>query len=123
MTRRCDRHRKRSKRRAIYCPIHSCHLDSVSQKYRLYSDKFVNRRTGYLLISKYSKTVPIKGEWLEAFWCQECQQKKWYYIRHFEDGTYETSLATKELWQQLTGVMGSQGNPAVGEFTRINASL
>lgn len=122
MTRRCDRNRKRSKRRAIYCPIHSCHLDSVSRKYRIYSDKFLTRHTGPLLIGKY-RTVPIKGEWLEAFWCQECQQKNWYYIRYFEDGTYETSLATKEIWHQLTGVMGSQGNPAVGELTRINASL
>jgi hypothetical protein len=117
LTRRCDRNRKRSKRRAIYCPIHSCHLDSVSRKYRIDADKFLSQRTGSLLISKY-RTVPIKAEWLEAFWCQECQQKNWYYIRHFDDGKYEISLAPRELWQQLTGVMGSQGNPAVGEFTR-----
>lgn len=117
MTRRCDRNRNRSKRRAIYCPIHSCHLDSFSRKYRIDADKFLSRRTGSLLISKY-RTVPIKSEWLEAFWCQECQQRNWYYIRHFDDGRYEISLAPRELWQQLTGVMGSQGNPAVGELTR-----
>ena len=122
MTRRCDRNRKRSKRRSIYCPIHSCHLDSVSRKYRIDADKFLSRRAGSLLISKY-RTVPTKGEWLEAFWCQECQQKNWYHIRHFEDGTYEISLAPRELWQQLTGVMGSQDNPAVSEFTRMNARL
>jgi hypothetical protein len=110
LTRRCDRNRKRSKRRAIYCPIHSCHLDSVSRKYSISADKFLSRQSGSLLIGKY-RTVPIKGEWLEAFWCQECQQRNWYYIRHFDDGRYEISLAPRELWQQ-------QGNAAVGELTR-----
>ncbi|NEO42597.1 MAG: hypothetical protein F6J90_42290 [Moorea sp. SIOASIH] len=36
---RRERNRKRSKRRAIFCPIHRCYLDSVSQKYRLFADR------------------------------------------------------------------------------------
>ncbi|MDB9445944.1 hypothetical protein [Anabaena sp. CS-542/02] len=122
MTRRCDRNRNRSKRRAIYCPIHSCDLDSVSRKYRIDADKFLSRRTGSLLISKY-RTVPIKAEWLEAFWCQECQQRNWYYIRHFDDGRYEISLAPRELWQQVTGLIDSQVHGSMGDFTRMNARL
>jgi hypothetical protein len=39
MKKRCDRNRKRSKRRAIYCPIHGCYLDSASRKYTIYADK------------------------------------------------------------------------------------
>lgn len=129
MPRRCDRNRNRSTRRAIYCPIHGCYLDSVSQKYRIYAYKlgqlyqrFSSQRNASLLIGKYT-TVPIKAEWLEAFWCQECQQRNWYYIRHFDDGRYEISLAPRELWQQVTGLIDSQVNGSMGEFTRMNARL
>jgi hypothetical protein len=127
LQRRCDRNRKRSKRRAIYCPIHGCYLDSVSQKYKLFADKpgqlqqrGLSRRTASLLIANYT-AVPIQGEWLEAFWCQHCEQKSWYYVRQCDDGTYNITLAPRELWQQVTGVIDPHGNPSVGEFTRTNA--
>lgn len=127
MQRRCDRNRKRSKRRAIYCPIHGCHLDSVSQKYKLFADKpgqlqqrGLSRRAASLSIANHT-AVPIQKEWLEAFWCEQCQQKNWYYVRQSEDGTYNISLAPRELWQQVTGVIDPHGNPSVSEFTRINA--
>jgi hypothetical protein len=32
------RNRSRSQRRAIFCPIHGCYIDSVSQKYSLFAD-------------------------------------------------------------------------------------
>ena len=127
MQRRCDRNRKRSKRRAIYCPIHGCYLDSVSKKYRLFADQAgqlqqrgFSRRAASLLIANHT-AVPIQGEWLEAFWCEQCQQKKWYYVRQSDDGTYNITLAPRELWQQVTGVIDPHGNPSVGEFTRTNA--
>ena len=127
MYRRCDRNRKRSKRRAIYCPIHGCYLDSVSQKYRLFADKpgqlqerGLSRRAALLSIANYT-AVPIPGEWLESFWCEQCQEKNWYYVRQSDHGRYEISLAPKQLWQQVTGVIDPEGNPSVGEFTRINA--
>jgi hypothetical protein len=65
--------------------------------------------------------VPIQGEWLEAFWCEQCQQTKWYHVHQSGDRTYKLSLAPQELWQQATGVINPQGNPSVGEFTRRNA--
>jgi hypothetical protein len=37
--RRCDRNRNRSKRRAIYCPVHNCYMDSMSQKYSLFAER------------------------------------------------------------------------------------
>ncbi len=126
MQRRCDRNRKRSKRRAIYCPIHECYLDSVSQKYPLFADRAgqlqqrgINRRDALILVS--SKTaVPIDGEWLEAFWCNHCQQTKWYYIKK-QDRVYEVTLARAEMWQQVTGVTHPDGNISVSEFTRRQA--
>ncbi|MDB9541450.1 hypothetical protein NWP22_05815 [Anabaenopsis tanganyikae CS-531] len=128
MRRRCDRNRKRSKRRDIYCPIHGCYLDSVSQKYRLFADKAgqlqergLSRRAALLSIANYT-AVTLHGEWLEAFWCEHCQEKKWYYVcQSSDDGRYDISLAPKELWQQVTGVIDPDGNPSVGEFTRLNA--
>jgi hypothetical protein len=74
---RCDRNRKRSKRRAIYCPIHGFHLDSMSQKYPLFAvqagqlhQRGIGKQTSLILIRSKS-AVAIEGEWLEAFWCQE----------------------------------------------------
>ncbi|MEJ1934314.1 hypothetical protein WDZ92_29300 [Nostoc sp. NIES-2111] len=127
MQRRCDRNRKRSKRRAIYCPIHGCHLDSVSQKYKIYADQAgqlqqrgISRRNALMLVANQT-AVPLEGEWLEAFWCEQCQQTKWYYVRKLGDRTYDISIAPPQLWQQVTGVIDSQGNPSVSEFTKRSA--
>ncbi len=124
MQRRCDRNRKRSKRRAIYCPIHGCHLDSTSQKYSLFADRAgqlqqrgVGRRAALMLVASQT-AVPLEGEWLEAFWCEECQKTSWYHVRKCRNSTYGVVLAPPELWQQATGVIHPQGNPSVGEFTR-----
>lgn len=129
MQRRCDRNRKRSKRRAIYCPIHSCYLDSISQKYRLFADQAgqleqrgINRRDALMLIANQT-TVSINGEWLEAFWCDECQETKWYHVCKKNDNTYQVSIASRELWQQVGGVVDPQGNPSVSEFTRRQSRL
>jgi hypothetical protein len=126
--RRCDRNRKRSKRRAIYCPIHGCYLESMSQKYGLFAQKAgqlqqrgINRRDALLLVA--AKTaVPLEGEWLEAFWCQECQTTTWYHVRK-HGSNYELSVAPAELWQQATGVTHPEGNPSVSEFTRRQARM
>lgn len=134
MQRRCDRNRKRSKRRSIVCPIHGCYLDSVSQKHPLFADRAgqlqqrgVNRRSSLLLIATHT-TVPLTGEWLEAFWCEECQKTQWYHVRRREgDGsqaaTYDVSLAPPELWQQAIGIIHPHGNPSVGEFTRRQSRM
>jgi hypothetical protein len=127
--RRCDRNRKRSKRRAIFCVTHGCYLDSVSQKYQLYSDcekqlrqRGIPRRNALMLVATQT-TVPLEGEWLEAFWCQECQQTKWHHVRKTSERTYEVAIAPPELWQQVTGVINPEGNPSVGEFTRRHSRV
>lgn len=129
MTRRCDRNRKRSRRRSIYCPIHCCYLDSVSQKYPLFADKAnqlqqrgFSLKRSRLVISSHG-TVPLQGEWLEAFWCDHCQETKWYHICKIEERGYTLRLAPRELWQQVPGVIQPAGNPSVGEFTRRQARM
>lgn len=129
MQRRCDRNRKRSKRRAIYCPIHQCHLDSVSQKYPIFADqpgqlqeRGVSRKQALLLVATKT-TVPLAGEWIEAFWCIECQATHWYHVRKTDDRTYEVRLAPQELWQQVHGVIQPTGNPSVSEFTRRHSRM
>jgi hypothetical protein len=127
--RRCDRNRKRSKRRAIYCPIHNCYLDSVSQKYPMFADQAgqlqqrgMSRRSALMLVQTHT-AVLIEGEWLEAFWCEECQETKWYHVRKSGDRAYELTPAPQELWQQVTGVTDPRGNPTVGEFTRRHSRM
>lgn len=124
MQRRCARNRKRSKRRSIYCPKHGCYLHSISQKHPIYADRAeqlqergLSRRYALLAVSTRT-TVMLSGEWLEAFWCDECQSREWYHVRRFENNQYEVSIAPPELWQQATGVIHPHGNPSVGEFTR-----
>jgi hypothetical protein len=121
---RCDRNRKRSKRRAIYCPMHGCHLDSVSPKYPLFADRpeqlqqrGISRRDALMLVATRT-AVPLEGEWVECFWCEQCQQTKWYHIRSREDRSFEVSIAPSELWQYVTGAIDPNGNPSVSEFTR-----
>ncbi len=136
LQKRCERNRKRSKRRGIYCPIHGCYLNSVSQKYRLFADRpgqlqqrGIGRQTALFLIA--AKTaVSLEGEWLEAFWCDQCQETKWYHVqcRVTKDTpqqlrTYEVKVASPELWQQAIGVVHPEGNPTVSEFTRRHARM
>ena len=129
MQRRCDRNRKRSKRRAIYCPIHDCYLDSVSGKYPLFADKAehlqkrgLSRKRALLLIAN-STSVPLQGEWLEAFWCDQCKEKRWYHICKQGERSYTVKAAPRELWQQVCGVIRVSGNPSVSEFTQRQSRL
>ena len=128
--RRCDRHRSRSKRRAIYCPIHGCYMDSTSRKYSLFADKPEHlrergmKRLSALMLIKSCTAVPIKGEWLEEFWCSDCQEKRWYHVRKHESlqgstrAGYALLPAPETLWQQVSGVIAPGGNPSVSEFSR-----
>lgn len=128
MQKRCDRNRKRTKRRGIYCPIHGCYLHSVSQKHSLYANKVehlqqqgVGKRSALMLIANQSVVV-LDNEWLEAFWCDACQETNWYHIRKLET-TYNVSAVPQELWQRAVGTIDAEGNPSVGEFTRRCARM
>ncbi len=137
LLKRCDRNRKRSKRRAIYCLVHECYLHSVSQKYRLFSScprqlqqKGIGRQNAKILIASQT-AVLLEDEWLEAFWCDECQQTKWYRVEKVGKNSdknagrtsYSISLAPTQLWEQAIGVDEARGNPSVSEFTRRHARM
>ncbi|HTL89376.1 MAG TPA: hypothetical protein VL134_08235 [Leptolyngbya sp.] len=104
-------------------------MHSVSKKFSLYVDRAeqlqargVGRRNALLLFSTQT-TVLLSGEWLEAFWCDECQQTKWYHVQKLGQNRYKLSQAPGELWQQATGVIHPDGNTSVGEFTRQQARM
>ncbi|MEC4819327.1 MAG: hypothetical protein SAK29_39565 [Scytonema sp. PMC 1069.18] len=135
MQHKCVKNRKRSKRRAIACPVHGCYLDSASPKKYLFADRpgqlqarGMSRKTASMLIAERT-TVSLTQEWLEAFWCRECEQTQWYHVRKFEPTgkgvkescRYEVRLAPQELWKQVSGVIHPEGNPSVGEFTLRHA--
>ncbi|MGK7905181.1 MAG: hypothetical protein AB4352_27985 [Hormoscilla sp.] len=129
MQKRCARNRKRSKRRAIYCPIHGCYLDSVSPKHSLYVDsakqlqeRGVNRRSALMLVAQRGSVV-VSGEWLEAFWCPECETVDWYHVRRLGDREYRVSSVPQALWQQAVGVIDPRGNVSVSEFTRRHSRM
>lgn len=137
LLKRCDRNRKRSKRRAIHCLVHGCYLHSVSQKYRLFSScprqlqqKGIGRQNAKILIASQT-AVLLEDEWLEAFWCDECQQTKWYRVEKVGKNSdnsagrtsYSISLAPPQLWEQAIGVDEARGNPSVSEFTRRHARM
>ncbi|MBU6228455.1 MAG: hypothetical protein KGQ93_02025 [Cyanobacteria bacterium REEB459] len=133
---RSNRSRSRSKRRAIYCPSHGCPLESVSCKHQLYADRAeqlqqrgMGRRTALTVIRTHT-AVPITGEWLEAFWCPQCQEVTWYHVWlcnpdavSHQRRQYVVRPAPQALWQQATGVIDPDGNPSVGEFTRTLARM
>jgi hypothetical protein len=123
------RKHRRSQRRQIYCPIHGCHLDSVSRQYRLYADtveqlrdRGISRKRALLLYSTQT-TVSLTAEWLEQFWCPCCQSADWYHVTKQGDRTYSLIKAPRELWQQVSGVIQAEGNPSVSEFTRKQSRM
>lgn len=120
LQRRCDQNRKRSKRRSIYCPIDKCYLHSVSQKHSLFDSIDLLKQKKLKMATK--TTVHLTGEWLEAFWCDRCQKTQWYHVQKLNDSTYKVSVAPAEIWQQAVGVVHTEGNPTVSEFTQRNAS-
>jgi hypothetical protein len=129
LQKRCDRNRKRSKRRQIFCPRHGCYVTSVSQKHYLFADtpeqlnvRGVSKLTSKLLLNA-STTVALSGEWLEGFWCEQCQEVSWYHVHKNEGGRYKVSIAPQPLWQKASGVIDPKGNPSVGEFTRRMSRL
>lgn len=110
MQKRCNRNRKRSKRRAIYCPIHGCYLQSVSRRQPLLAPESRLEQGGcvqnILTIVATETNVLLKDEWLEAFWCDECQQTEWYHVKKVNVSdtnphiAYEISKASRSDWQQ-----------------------
>lgn len=81
-------------------------------------ERGMGRRTALLLVATKT-TVLLQHEWLESFWCPQCQQTKWYHVsKNPQSNTYKVSLAPNELWEQVTGITNPYRNPSVSEFTQ-----
>lgn len=75
------------------------------------------------MLVAHQSAVLLTGEWLEAFWCEQCQTTQWYHVYKMGDRAYEVVVAPPELWQQVQGVIDPKGNPSVGEFTRRQSRM
>ncbi|AGY58650.1 hypothetical protein [Gloeobacter kilaueensis] len=120
-----NRNRSRSGGRRIKCPTHGCLMDSRSRKQNLFAhtaEQLKQRgmrppRIQQLLAQQ--QAVPLSDEWLEAFWCPECDENGWYHIQKRSDG-YTAMRADDRLWQRALGVVPPY-NPSVSEFSRQQA--
>jgi hypothetical protein len=104
-------------------------MDSVSKKYPLFADRAeqlqqrgMSRQNALRLVSA-RMAVPIAGEWVEAFWCEQCQSTSWYHVCKGEDRTFQVMIAPRDLWQYTSGTVDPEGNPSVGQFTRRNSRM
>lgn len=70
-----------------------------------------------------NKSVLLTGEWLEAFWCPECELVTWYHIRKLDNRRYEVLDIPHDLWQKAVGVINPDGNTSVSEFTKRQARM
>ena len=105
-------------------------MDSTSRKYRLFADRPEQlrdrgmKRLSALMLIQHCTAVSIAGEWLEEFWCPDCQEKTWYHVRIDDSAArarYHLLPAPEQLWQQVSGVIQPGGNPSVSEFSRRSA--
>jgi hypothetical protein len=58
-------------------------------------------------------TAMMEDEWLEAFWCDECQETQWYHVKKIVSDTqgksarisYEISVVSRSDFWQSTSVI------------------
>jgi hypothetical protein len=120
---RCERNRNRSKGRRIKCPLHGCLVHSVSQKHALFANspehlqtRGLTKQKASIVLLSYS-AVSLDREWLEEFWCDECQDKSWYHVKRTDDG-YVLSNVSAKTWQQSVGTIDPyKANASVSEFS------
>ena len=76
----------------------------------------MSRKKSILLLAQ-NATVYLPNEWLEAFWCEECEEKRWYYIKK-KEGVHMLLVPLQSHWKRTSGTAYIQGNPSVSEFSR-----
>ena len=120
---------RRPSRREIRCPFHPEQLlQSVSPKHHLYLTEAgpliirgLSKRRAEQLLAAYRKVLPLADEWLESFWCAQCEASCWWHVKRLGRHKHHLSAVPTQLWEQATGVMRPEGNPTVSQFTRRQA--
>lgn len=123
------RRSRRPKRRQLFCPLHGEHiLQSVSAKHMLYITDTgplvlsgMGKRRATELLAAYHNVLTIGNEWLENFWCEGCQESRWWHVIRHDRVVHELKPISREIWERASGVIRPEGNPTIGEFTRRNA--
>lgn len=104
---RSVRNRKRSKRRSIFCEIHNCYLESESPKYKLSNlaaknEKEKEKLNEFLLsLSEGQHTENIQATWVEAFWCPQCKETRWYHITETALRCYNATMLSNSFCTHL----------------------
>ena len=101
--RHSSRNRKRSKRRAIYCKIHNCYLQSESPKYRTdllgVKDTQTKKKLSEVLLflSEESVSEDVRVAWIELFWCPQCEKRRWYHVMRKDSCSYRVTALSDSL--------------------------
>jgi hypothetical protein len=98
-------------------------VHSVSQKHRLFNCHVQPQRFGIQgrqTVAEVPSETCLPNEWLEAFWCRECQQTNWYCVKKI-GALHTLSPIPPQLWQYTLGTAYPWGNPSVSEYSRRHA--
>jgi hypothetical protein len=124
-----QRSRRRPRRRELFCPSHpEQKLISVSGKHHLYLTdvgqlviRGLSRKKADEILAAFNHVLPLNDEWLECFWCDDCQNSVWWHVKRKDRLSHSLHPAPRELWEQATGVIRPEGNPTISEFSRRHA--
>lgn len=122
--RRSTRNRKRSKRRAIFCDTHNCYLESMSPKYWVNNTSAEHQMLNMTVQEDKEEQSEFsildenfkKKEWMEAFWCPQCQQRNWYHVVETVPRCYNVTLVSDQLCHQFPVL------PSAGEHRLLDSS-
>jgi hypothetical protein len=81
----------------------------------------MGKRKASELLEAYNNVLAIGNEWLECFWCEHCQQSRWWHVIRHDRINHELKPISREIWERASGVIRPEGNPTIGEFTRKQA--
>jgi len=118
----------RSRKRQLFCPAHpEQKIEGNGKKYFIHlvsaeelKARGMNHKKAKLVIEAYPVLV-MSNEWLEELFCPQCGTNRWCYVTKIDKVRHSTSLAPRELWEQVAHVDPIVTNPSVSQFTRRSA--
>ena len=122
------RHKRRSRRRALFCPAHPDQpIQGNGKKYYLHllqpeqlRQRGFNAKKTQLILNAYPVLV-LSNEWLEELFCPKCSSSRWCHVIKHDKVSHTVRWAPRDLWEHVAHVDHIAGNPTVSEYTRRNA--